>query len=130
MSCASIYKVEFEFSTFFRVYNFELFNHCLLCVGSKITIMHWMIKRKIDNWKKQNKQRIDVYTERPLQQRANNNNNNNEGKCERYQFVGCGTEGTVLFIDYKLTDGQQEACLYLKLADGRILTLPSKIRSK
>lgn len=88
--------------------------------------MHWMTKRRIDNWKKKNRTRIDLYAERP---RQCSDDNGNDIKCERYQFVGCETDGTTLLVDYKTTDEQQEAYLYLKLADGRIFTLPSNCAS-
>lgn len=87
-------------------------------------MMNWMTKRKIDNWKKRNRRRIDFHTEKPL------NGNDNNIKCERYQFVGCEMNGTMMLIDYQITNEQKQAFLYLKLADGRILTLPSKFKSK
>lgn len=88
--------------------------------------MHWITKRRIDNWKKKNRKPIDLYAERPWQCI---DENDNDIKCERYQFVGCETDGTTLLIDYKVTDEQKEAYLYLKLADGRIFTLPSNCTS-
>lgn len=106
----------------FNIFIFIIFNWSN-CAGSDIAVMQWMVKRKIDAWKKQNKRRIDLYTERPLQC---THDNDNDTECERYQFVGCETDGTILLIDYKIKNASQEAYVYLKLPDERILTLPSK----
>lgn len=86
--------------------------------------MHWMTKRKIDAWKKRNKRHINFNVEKPL--RCNNDSTTNDNRYEHYQYVGCETDGTMLLIDYKISNGQKEAYLYLKLADGRIFTLPSE----
>lgn len=84
--------------------------------------MHWMTKRKIANWKRQNRKHIDLYTEKPTECIGVNGNGHTS---ERYQFVGCETDGTILFIDYRIANGEKEAFLYLKFTDGRIFTLPS-----
>lgn len=81
-----------------------------------------MTKRKIGNWKRQNSRRIDLNAEKPTECVDVNGNRHSS---ERYQFVGCETDGTILLIDYRIADGQKEAFLYLKFADGRIFTLPS-----
>lgn len=42
-----------------------------------------------------------------------------------FQFIGCESDGACLLIDFTATHANKEAYLYLKLADGRIFTLPS-----
>lgn len=86
-------------------------------------MMHWLTKRKIDNWKRKHRESIDLSTETPLV------GSHIDANTERYQFIGCETDGTALLINYQLSADRKQLNLYLKLADGRIFTLPSKLNA-
>lgn len=44
------------------------------------------------------------------------------------QFFGCDIDGSTILIDIKITNDQNEAFLYFKLKDGRVLTFPSILK--
>lgn len=103
----------------------------------------WWIKQKLRNWKTRNySQSIDYSQEKSLDFAVKNDDSSDFEELVVYyscfylnfplyknshlQFFGADENGSILLVNFKRFANRNEIWIYLRLHDGRILTLPGK----